>query len=182
MATLGSECLIHSECSGLAEETGEGSQLALYAVLLPVDLDQKVSLSRWNDCLFSCVGSGRLKSETVGDLRRRWKISLGKNRLNRRRRFGHAGKTGRENRPGRGQRKKTQGRLSDHPEHAFGAAEEAAKIKPCLVLVGTTTQPGHRPIRENNLKSEDVAAGHPVFEAARAACIHRDISADTTVL
>ena len=48
--------------------------------------------------------------------------------------------------------------------------------------MGAPPHPRHRAVGQHDLESEDVVAGHTVFQTARTARIGRDVSADAAIL
>src|SRR5207253_9125718 len=66
-------------------------------------------------------------------------------------------------------------------QHAFGPGKKAGEIKAGLVLVRSAADSNHRAISENDLETENIIAGDPIFEAARAAGVGGDIAANERI-
>ena len=79
------------------------------------------------------------------------------------------------------ERQQFQGRFGDHPEHSFTPDKEAVQIEARLVLVGSTTESGHRSIGQHHLESHHVIPSDPVLEASRTPGIGGDITSDRAI-
>ena len=70
-----------------------------------------------------------------------------------------------------------QRRLSDDAELTFGATDHAQKVEPGGIQM-RAAQFHHRAIHHHHGDAEEVVGRHAVFQAMRAARIHRDIARD----
>lgn len=71
-----------------------------------------------------------------------------------------------------------EGDFSDDAEHAFAADEETGEVEALTVFVAAAAGGDDGAVWEDDFEAEDVVAGDPVFEAARAAGVGGDIAAE----
>lgn len=85
---------------------------------------------------------------------------------------------GTEDGAGLGVGDEAEGDFCDDAEHAFAADEETGEVEALTVFVAAAAGVDDGAIGEDDLEAEDVVAGDPVFEAARAAGVGGDIAAE----
>lgn len=71
-----------------------------------------------------------------------------------------------------------EGDFGDDAEHAFAADEETGEVEALAVFVAAAAGSDDGAVWEDDFEAEDVVAGDPVFEAARAAGVGGDIAAE----
>ncbi len=182
IASFGRQRALHRDRAGTLQERGQFGRLRLHAGLLSVDLDEQMRLACRDGRFGPRMPARRLKGEAVSDFHRGRQMPVREDRLHRRRRRGHVRKTGRKDGPDRRPRQQAQSRFGDDAEQAFRAGEKSDQIKSRFVFMGAPAHPRHGAVGQHDLESEDVVAGHAVFQTARTARIGRDVSADAAIL
>ena len=70
-----------------------------------------------------------------------------------------------------------QGRLGDHAELALGAADQAEQVEPAGIEMRAADL-DHLAVGHDHGHAQQVVGGHAVFQAMRAARVHRDVAGD----
>jgi hypothetical protein len=125
--------------------------------------------------------AGGLQGEAVGDFEGCWEKSCPEDGLDGLCGLSEGFKAGGKGSSGGWEREEAESGFGDYPEEAFGADKKPEQIEPGLVFVGAASGAEDFAAGEAGLEAEDVLAGDPIFEAARAAGVGGDVAPEAAI-
>ena len=151
-----------------------------HGFVVSIQLDDEERLAAF-ELLAAGALAGGGERERIGQFQRAREEAGGKNLADGTGRGAGGIESTRQTRARRRQGQQLEGGLGDDAEHSLGADEHPVQIEAGLVLVRASAEPHERAVRQCDFKAEHVVAGDAVFEAARAAGIGGDVSAEAAL-